>query len=32
MARTYATADAVDRDGLLEFIRPRHRMVLITFR
>ncbi|TFV56318.1 PPOX class F420-dependent oxidoreductase [Mycobacterium sp. PS03-16] len=32
MARTYATADAVDRAGLLEFLRPRHRMVLTTFR
>lgn len=32
MARKYATADAVDREQLLEFVRPRHRMVLITFR
>ncbi len=32
MARKYATADAVDRQQMLEFIRPRHRMVLITFR
>lgn len=32
MARKYATADAVDLAGLLEFIRPRHRMVLTTFR
>ncbi|MCI4673905.1 PPOX class F420-dependent oxidoreductase [Candidatus Mycolicibacterium alkanivorans] len=32
MARKYATADAVDHDRLLEFARPRHRMVLITFR
>jgi PPOX class probable F420-dependent enzyme len=32
MARKYATADSVDLPQLLEFIRPRHRMVLITFR
>ena len=32
MARKYATADAVDLPHLLEFIRPRHRMVLTTFR
>ena len=32
MARKYATADAVGIDELLEFIRPRHRMVLTTFR
>src|SRR5215510_8689102 len=32
MARKYATADAVDLPDLLEFIRPRHRMVLTTFR
>ncbi|WP_328349840.1 PPOX class F420-dependent oxidoreductase [Mycobacterium sp. NBC_00419] len=32
MARTYATAEAVDREQLLAFVRPRHRMVLITFR
>lgn len=32
MARTYATADAVDRAQLIEFVRPRHRMVLTTFR
>src|SRR6185312_14127596 len=32
MARKYATADAVDLPGLFEFIRPRHRMVLTTFR
>lgn len=32
MARKYATADAVDRAGLLDFVRPRHRMVLTTFR
>lgn len=32
MARKYATADAVALPELLEFIRPRHRMVLTTFR
>ncbi|MGV0792010.1 PPOX class F420-dependent oxidoreductase [Mycolicibacterium sp. XJ1819] len=32
MARKYATADVVDLAQLLEFIRPRHRMVLTTFR
>ena len=32
MARKYATADAVNLDELLDFIRPRHRMVLTTFR
>lgn len=32
MARKYATADSVDLDELLEFVRPRHRMVLTTFR
>ncbi len=32
MARNYATADAVDLPRLLEFVRPRHRMVLTTFR
>lgn len=32
MARTYATADAVDLPQLLDFVRPRHRMVLTTFR
>ena len=32
MARKYATADAVGLSDLLEFIRPRHRMVLTTFR
>ena len=31
MPRT-ATADRVDRDGLLEFLRPRHRAVLVTHR
>ena len=32
MARKYATADAVSLQDLLEFVRPRHRMVLTTFR
>lgn len=32
MARKLATADAVSLPELLEFIRPRHRMVLTTFR
>jgi len=32
MARTIATATTVDRDGMLEFARLRHRMVLVTRR
>ncbi|MDT5015813.1 MAG: hypothetical protein QOD39_1973 [Mycobacterium sp.] len=32
MARKFATADAVELPALLDFIRPRHRMVLTTFR
>ena len=32
MARKYATADVVSLPELLDFIRPRHRMVLTTFR
>lgn len=32
MARKIATADTVDLPALLDFIRPRHRMVLTTFR
>ncbi|MGV0849316.1 PPOX class F420-dependent oxidoreductase [Mycolicibacterium phlei] len=32
MAPKYATADRVDLDSLLDFVRPRHRMVLTTFR
>ena len=32
MARTIATNDAVDLEGLLEFARPRHHLVLITTR
>jgi PPOX class probable F420-dependent enzyme len=32
MARTYATAATVSLDELLVFVRPRHAMVLTTFR
>jgi len=32
MATKFATADAVSLPDLLDFIRPRHRMVLTTFR
>jgi PPOX class probable F420-dependent enzyme len=32
MARKLATADRVDRTALLDFVRPRHHMVLTTFR
>lgn len=32
MARKFATADQVELPDLLEFVRPRHRMVLTTFR
>ncbi|MGK5738611.1 PPOX class F420-dependent oxidoreductase [Micromonospora sp. URMC 103] len=32
MARSIATNTAVDRDGLLDFLRPRHRVVLLTTR
>ncbi|MXP21801.1 TIGR03618 family F420-dependent PPOX class oxidoreductase [Gordonia sp. HNM0687] len=32
MARTVAKADVVDRTALLEFLRPRHRMILSTVR
>ncbi len=32
MAPTIATNTRVDLDGLLEFVRPRHRMILITER
>ncbi len=32
MARKFATADVVSRAELLDFIRPRHHMVLTTFR
>lgn len=30
MARTIATTTTVDREGLLEFLRPRHHVVLLT--
>lgn len=32
MARKIATADTVDRDVLLEFVRPRHKGTLVTRR
>jgi PPOX class probable F420-dependent enzyme len=32
MPRTIATNTAVDRDGLTEFLRPRHNMILLTWR
>jgi PPOX class probable F420-dependent enzyme len=32
MARRFATADTVGRAELLDFVAPRHRMVLTTFR
>ena len=32
MPRSIATNTRVDRDGLLEFVRPRHHMVLVTQR
>ncbi|WP_110240095.1 PPOX class F420-dependent oxidoreductase [Nocardioides gilvus] len=32
MARNIATNTPVDRDGLVEFVKPRHRMLLITQR
>jgi PPOX class probable F420-dependent enzyme len=32
MSRTIATSTTVDLDGLLDFVRPRHRMLLITQR
>jgi PPOX class probable F420-dependent enzyme len=32
MARTLATADTVALPALLDFVRPRHQMVLTTFR
>jgi PPOX class probable F420-dependent enzyme len=32
MPRTVATNTAVDRTALLDFVRPRHRMILITSR
>jgi PPOX class probable F420-dependent enzyme len=32
MPRTIATNTPVDRDGLLDFVRPRHQMILATTR
>jgi PPOX class probable F420-dependent enzyme len=32
VARKYASADVVGLPELLDFIRPRHHMVLVTFR
>ncbi len=32
MSKKYATADHVDRAALLDFVRPRHKMILTTFR
>ena len=32
MPRTIATNTAVDRDDLTEFLRPRHHMILLTWR
>jgi len=32
MARTIATTTKVDLEGLLEFVRPRHQLILITTR
>ena len=32
MPRTIATNTGVDREGLLEFVRPRHHMILLTRR
>ncbi|HYN29752.1 MAG TPA: PPOX class F420-dependent oxidoreductase [Dermatophilaceae bacterium] len=32
MARTLATTTRVDRDELLDFVRPRHHLVLVTTR
>lgn len=32
MARTVATTTTVDREALLDFVRPRHHLVLITTR
>ncbi len=32
MPRKIATTDRVDRDELLEFVRPRHRVTLVTLR
>jgi PPOX class probable F420-dependent enzyme len=32
MPRTIATNTEIDRDGLTDFLRPRHRMILLTWR
>jgi PPOX class probable F420-dependent enzyme len=32
MSPRYASSDRVDRDGLLEFLRPRHNAILVTHR
>ncbi len=32
MPRTIATNTTVDRAGLLDFVRPRHQMLLVTYR
>ena len=32
MARTIATTTRVDRDGMIDFVRPRHQMILMTRR
>lgn len=32
MPRTIATNTSVDREGMLEFVRPRHHMILVTRR
>ena len=32
MARTISTNTTVDRDGMLDFVRPRHRMLVATTR
>jgi PPOX class probable F420-dependent enzyme len=32
MARSISTTTQVDRDGMLEFVRPRHRMLVATTR
>ena len=32
MARKLATEDRVDRDGLLDFVRPRHKWLIVTLR
>jgi PPOX class probable F420-dependent enzyme len=32
MARSVATTTTIDREGLLEFVRPRHRLILATTR